>query len=66
LLKFRLELQKHDVKMTPYDPAKEPVLWYRFHNNDLDPRREYIERKCERLREELQGLTGTGIISHID
>lgn len=58
LLKFRLELEKYDVTIPSYDPAKGPVLWYRFHNNDLDPRREYIERKCTKLREALQVLTG--------
>jgi hypothetical protein len=56
LLKLRKDLEKYSHVPLPYDTDKtgRPVYYYGFDNSDLDPHREYVERKCKELTEELQ------------
>lgn len=56
LLRLRKDLEKYEYIPISYDLDKprQPTFYYRFHNNDLDPHREYVEKKCKELTEELQ------------
>ena len=58
LSRLKMALQKYDTVIPSYPPDQGPTTWYRFWNGDLDPHRDYLEKKREELRKELQKLTG--------
>lgn len=59
LLKLRKALVQYQRNVPEYRTDTEPLTWYHFNPNYLDPHREHIEKKHEQLIRELRELTET-------
>lgn len=57
LLKLNMTLDKFDQVIPSYKPETGPHPYYRFWNGDMDPYFDYVRKRCEKLREQLQQLT---------
>jgi len=57
LMKLNMDLDKFDQVIPSYKPGTGPHPYYRFWNGDMDPYFDYVRKRCEELREQLQQLT---------